>query len=195
MPVLPTTPVCDTADERDTASVTCPPGQTVTAVGFASFGTPAGTCGGFAAGTCNAATSRSVVEAACLNKASCQIPVSNNTFGDPCPFTSKSLAMQVTCGVPSGIVCSGVPEGQSSSLACPAGQVVKAVGFASFGTPTGTCGAFAAGACNAATSKSVIEAACLGKTQCQVPATNARFGDPCPGNFKGLQVQVTCGAP
>jgi Galactose binding lectin domain len=102
--------------------------------------------------------------------------------------------MQVTCAVPSGVVCDAVAWSETANLACPQGQVVKAVGFASYGTPTGTCGAFFTGTCNAATTKSVVEAACLGKAQCQVPATTATFGDPCFGTFKGLEVQVTCGA-
>jgi hypothetical protein len=50
------------------------------------------------------------------------------------------------------------------SLACSdAGSVVSAVSFASYGTPAGACGSWAVGACNAANSTAVVEAACLGK--------------------------------
>lgn len=40
----------------------CAPGQSISAIKFASFGTPTGTCGSFQEGTCHAPNSLSVVE-------------------------------------------------------------------------------------------------------------------------------------
>jgi hypothetical protein len=74
------------------------PGGNFTAVTFASFGTPTGSCStGFAAGTCNAATSAAVVAAACVGRASCSIDVTDATFGDPCNGEVKTFSAQLTC--------------------------------------------------------------------------------------------------
>jgi hypothetical protein len=64
--------------------------------------------------------------------------------------------------------------------------------FASYGTPSGACGAFATGACNASSSVAVVEALCVGRNSCSIPATNATFGDPCNGTAKSLSVAVSC---
>ncbi|WP_159396820.1 CAP domain-containing protein [Sorangium cellulosum] len=90
-------------------------------------------------------------------------------------------------------VCGGAQEGGQASLSCPAGHVISAVEFASYGSrQSGTCGSFRVGSCNAPTSKSVVEAACLGKQSCTVAANNATFGDPCRRSRKQLRVQVAC---
>jgi len=94
-----------------------------------------------------------------------------------------------------GPACAAVDEHQTASLSCPAAQVVKAIAFASYGTPTGTCGAFQTSSCNAATSSSVVSQACLNRASCSVAAENSSFGDPCSGTLKRLYVQATCGAP
>ena len=70
---------------------------------FASFGTPTGSCGSFAAGSCNAASSQAVVEALCLGRSSCSVPANNGAFTDPCDKTTKSLSVQVTCTVGGGM--------------------------------------------------------------------------------------------
>jgi len=88
--------------------------------------------------------------------------------------------------------CAAVDEGQTLSLACPAGRTILSIAFASYGTPTGSCGSFAQSACHASTSSSVVGTACIGKNSCTVPATNATFGDPCVGTFKRLWVQASC---
>ena len=67
--------------------------------------------------------------------------------------------------------------------------------FASFGSPTGSCNSHLSvdAACNAASSRAVIEKACVGKTNCSVAATVAAFGgDPCPGTNKKLAARVRC---
>ncbi len=90
-------------------------------------------------------------------------------------------------------VCGNAAEEASASLTCPAGSTITSIDFASFGTSTGECGSFAASECNAAESKAVVEAACLGRSSCSVEATNATFGgDPCSFTVKYLNVQAAC---
>ncbi|MCH9755811.1 MAG: hypothetical protein K0U37_01295 [Gammaproteobacteria bacterium] len=93
---------------------------------------------------------------------------------------------------PSQIVCDTANEGGQVSITCPNPTTVQSIEFASYGTPTGSCGNFALGACHAATSVAVVEAACLGQTSCTVNASNGLFGDPCSGTPKRLYVEVTC---
>ena len=79
------------------------------------------------------------------------------------------------------------------TLACTdAGATIAAISFASYGTPTGTCGGFAPGACNAANSTSVVSAACVGRGSCAVFPNTTTFGDPCFGTPKVLDVQAVC---
>jgi hypothetical protein len=79
------------------------------------------------------------------------------------------------------------------SIACQdSSQTITAVQFASYGTPSGSCGKWSVGACNAANSTSVVTAACVGKSSCVVYPNTTTFGDPCFGTAKVLSVQLTC---
>ncbi|WP_437308992.1 CAP domain-containing protein [Sorangium sp. So ce388] len=92
-----------------------------------------------------------------------------------------------------GSVCDTAAEGADVTLSCPAGEVITAIEFASYGRPRGTCGGFrTTTTCNASTSKSVVERACVGQSSCTVLANNATFGDPCRGTTKRLYVQAAC---
>ena len=96
------TQLCIMTDEYNTASVSCPAGQIIENVAFASYGFPSGTCGAvdnaFSLGSCNASTSQRVVEEACVGKQSCTIDVNNTTFGgDPCAGTVKRLYAFLRC--------------------------------------------------------------------------------------------------
>ena len=93
---------------------------------------------------------------------------------------------------PGELICGSVGEGFNMPLTCPAGTRVTSVEFASYGLPSGSCGAFFQGGCHAPTSQSAVEASCLGQASCVVPATNTTFGDPCGGIGKRLFVQATC---
>lgn len=81
----------------------------------------------------------------------------------------------------------------------PTGGVISSIDFASFGRPTGVCGAFARNpACHAPSSVDVVSAACLGQAACtlQTGAQPSPYGpDPCFGQTKWLAVQVTCSNP
>ena len=81
-------------------------------------------------------------------------------------------------------------------LTAPAGTVFTTVNFASYGSPTGTCGSFYIGSCHAATSQSVVEAYLLGKGgTINIPPSNGTFGDPCVGTLKQLYISVNYTEP
>lgn len=76
--------------------------------------------------------------------------------------------------------CGFVDENNVLELSCDDGSAITGVSFASFGTPTGTCpGSLAVGACNAATSRAIVEGLCVGKRTCSIEASDKVFGDPC----------------
>lgn len=95
---------------------------------------------------------------------------------------------------PSGSTCGTAAENSNLTLSCPPGHVVDSIVFASFGTATGNCtDGFSASSCNAPASTSVMQAACVGKQQCSVAATNGVFGgDPCINVVKHLSAQAAC---
>ena len=70
------------APENSPYTFSCPAGGVFTGVTFASFGTPSGSCASFAKGSCDAANSTSIVEAACVGKSSCTVLVSTTVFGE-----------------------------------------------------------------------------------------------------------------
>uniref|UniRef100_A0A2N9IHC9 Beta-galactosidase n=1 Tax=Fagus sylvatica TaxID=28930 RepID=A0A2N9IHC9_FAGSY len=75
-------------------------------------------------------------------------------------------------------------------LRCAAGQSISTIKFASFGTPSGTCGSFQKGTCHAPNS---VEVKCIGQESCLVNISNTDFGkDPCPAMLKRLSVEATC---
>ena len=90
------------------------------------------------------------------------------------------------------VVCASADENTTLSLTCPAGQKISAIDFASYGTPSGSCGSFSISSCNATVSTMDVGSACLGFNACSIAATNGTFGDPCVGTFKRLFVQARC---
>jgi hypothetical protein len=196
-PATAQAPVCGSVAEGASLSLGCPSGQIVSAVAFASYGTPAGSCGGTpTAGTCHAPGSIVAVRSACVGRPICSVQASNGVFTDPCPGTLKRLTAQLSCGYstagPPGR-CGAAADRGFLSLACPAGQVVTGVTFASYGTPEGGCGGYTRGACHAARSSEVVASQCLGRGTCRIATGNFLFGDPCPGIHKRLYTEVACG--
>jgi hypothetical protein len=88
--------ICATADENGNLVLTAPSGALITAINFASYGTPNGTCGSFTLGACNATGSKTVVEGYALGRNTATIPANNTVFGDPCVGTYKRLYVQAT---------------------------------------------------------------------------------------------------
>ena len=94
-----------------------------------------------------------------------------------------------------GILCQTPSEGSNAVLTAPAGSYFSTVDFASYGTPTGSCGAFVKGTCHSANSQAVSENYLLGNSSATIPATNAVFTDPCGGTVKRLYVQAVYNTP
>jgi Galactose binding lectin domain len=97
-----------------------------------------------------------------------------------------SIAWDVANTVPCE---ANVPENTQVTLSCTgASNVINNITFASFGTPTGTCGNFAVGSCNAANTTSAIAALCVGQSSCTFDSATTFFGDPCYDTVKILYV-------
>lgn len=76
----------------------CPEGSQISSIKFASFGSPQGSCGAFQKGSCHGIQSSSIVEKECVGQKFCSVMLSVEKFGeDPCPGTSKSLAVEALC--------------------------------------------------------------------------------------------------
>ncbi|MDP4868897.1 MAG: gliding motility-associated C-terminal domain-containing protein, partial [Crocinitomicaceae bacterium] len=86
------------ASEGQTLLLTAPAGKVITSVEFASFGTPTGTVGNYAIGSCHATNSASIVSAAALGQTSLTIAATTAVFGNPCVGTSKILAIKLGVG-------------------------------------------------------------------------------------------------
>ena len=82
--------------------------------------------------------------------------------------------------------CGTAPENSVVVLACPANppSVIASLDSAFYGTPSGACGAYAAGACNQVGVAAAATAACVGQRNCTLLASNGIFGDPCSGTVK-----------
>jgi hypothetical protein len=76
----------------------CNPGQAISSIKFASFGTPLGTCGSYEQGACHSSASYDILEKKCIGKPRCIVTVSNSNFGhDPCPNVLKRLSVEAVC--------------------------------------------------------------------------------------------------
>ncbi|KAL2322684.1 hypothetical protein Fmac_027063 [Flemingia macrophylla] len=90
-------------------------------------------------------------------------------------------------------VCALVYEGALLELSCQGGQVISQIQFASFGNPKGKCGSFEQGSWEAIDSRSVIEAACIGRSSCEFLVTKEAFSVAGANNGPArLAVQATC---
>jgi len=200
----PSAVVCGTVVEDQVLQLSAPTGQNFTAVEFASYGTPTGSCDDLVVGSCHAGSSVAVVEALALGQTSVSIAASNSNFGDPCFGTVKRLSVRLRCGpiivdtvsvdTTNRVVCGAVHDYEVLQLNAPAGQMFTAVEFASYGTPFGACSDWAIGSCHAESSLAVVEAAALGQTSVSISADPATFfEDPCVGTLKTLAVRLRYG--
>merc|ERR1712086_25190 len=107
-----------------------------------------------------------------------------------------TYTMQWAIGSTQETTCGIMSEGQAINLACPNSQI-SAVSFASYGTPTGSCGtSLQKSKCNADIT-SYVQKECAGKSSCSVTCGNGECGsdkvsDPCYGTPKHIAVEVTC---
>ncbi|WMV16098.1 hypothetical protein MTR67_009483 [Solanum verrucosum] len=105
-----------------------------------------------------------------------------------CAHVSESDPPPVDTWKPNKDLTSQEP---SLQLNCDQGWTIAAVNFASFGTPTGDCGAFIKGSCHLDV-LSIVHQGCVGNSGCSIPITMAKLGDPCPGVPKSLAVEAFC---
>ncbi|XP_022949187.1 beta-galactosidase 1-like [Cucurbita moschata] len=83
---------------RPKAHLSCGPGQKISSVKFASFGTPQGECGSFREGICHAHRSYDAFQRTCVGQNFCAVTVAPEMFGgDPCPNVMKKLSVEVVC--------------------------------------------------------------------------------------------------
>ncbi|XP_077212588.1 beta-galactosidase-like isoform X1 [Tasmannia lanceolata] len=88
---------------RPKAHLSCAPGQKISSIKFASFGTPQGVCGNFWEGSCHAHKSYDAFEKEnllqnCIGQEWCSVTVAAEVFGgDPCPNTMKKLSVEAIC--------------------------------------------------------------------------------------------------
>ncbi|CAF1180889.1 unnamed protein product [Rotaria sordida] len=82
---------CGNVGENFSISLSCEQnGGVISKVDFASYGTSSGACGQMKQGTCHAANSSEIVQRVCIGQKTCNVPATNNLFGDPCKFYSQS---------------------------------------------------------------------------------------------------------
>ena len=97
-----------------------------------------------------------------------------------------------------GAAVCGRAAGPSSPLGtavldCGVGLIAN-ITFASYGTPTGSCGAFKQSSCASTSALGVVQSLCLGRSFCRVPLSSLDSPDPCPGTkAKKLLMQALCG--
>jgi hypothetical protein len=102
-----------------------------------------------------------------------------------CSGNSTTLLARQT-----GTVCVTADEGSILNIQAPAGAKFTALVFASYGTPTGTCGNFVKSSCHAANSETFVSSQLLGNSQASIFASPSNFGDPCFGLAKKLYVEA-----
>ncbi|OMO66280.1 hypothetical protein COLO4_30655 [Corchorus olitorius] len=83
---------------RPKVHLECDAGQKISAVKFASFGTPQGVCGSYREGSCHAHHSYDAFNRLCVGQNFCSVTVAPEMFGgDPCPSVMKKLSVEVVC--------------------------------------------------------------------------------------------------
>jgi hypothetical protein len=97
---------------------------------------------------------------------------------------------------PGSTLCSTVNDGASASLSCPAGQVIREVRQALYGTPDGSCEVgWTPSSCNAEGVDARVRERCIGKASCTFSAPHLEFGDPCGGTAKKFVAKAICATP
>jgi hypothetical protein len=122
-----------------------------------------------------------------------------------CPFCPQYLEfryVELVTVVPAQCALSTPADYTSQlTLSCPSSDVITAVEFASWGTPSGQCtgsgaqNSFAVNnSCEYPNSVAVVRDLCVGKTACAFVPNDTLFGgvDPCDKVEKWLAVAVLC---
>jgi len=95
-------------------------GGVITAIEFASWGTPTSMCGHMATYRCHAGNSKDVVSKLCLGKASCSIPADGSQFENVCENQKRWLTVQVRCSLPTSTTAQvSLPPSATGTLRLP----------------------------------------------------------------------------
>ncbi|KAJ8049164.1 L-rhamnose-binding lectin CSL3 [Holothuria leucospilota] len=150
---------------------------------------------------CLAGESKNKVSNMCHGQRECSVMASNAVFGDPCPGTFKYMRVNYTCVPNDRFVYSC--EGQVLHISCSTDATIYITdalyGYDwDDGEPRIKCTKSdklilkGGEQCLAGESKNKVSNMCHGQRECSVMASNAVFGDPCPGTFKYMRVNYTC---
>ncbi|KAL9950501.1 hypothetical protein ACROYT_G043008 [Oculina patagonica] len=177
-------------------SINC--GSMVINIVSASYGrTQHGVCGNGGSTYCHAGVSWRIARQECQGQPKCTLHAKNSVFGDPCHGTVKYLEVTYKCVHKTTLCGEGlllrVCENHSHAIHCHTGTIN--IISANYGRLDGghICpGAIYTTNCGAAWSFSKVKNDCQGKRHCYLQATNSRFGDPCWGTLKYLEVRYKC---
>eukprot|EP00753_Platysulcus_tardus_P014195 PLAT4196.1.p1 GENE.PLAT4196.1~~PLAT4196.1.p1 ORF type:complete len:675 (+),score=404.96 PLAT4196.1:31-2025(+) len=187
-----TAPLC--ADAAEEITLSCPSDElgtyTITSIN-GLYGDIKGSCAGddLATTACHGNIAK-FATATCVGHDSCTLAASVDLHGEPCTGVAKTVAATATCAAHT--YCVSMDEGGVAKLTCPPAQRVREVTFASYGTPTGSCGNFAAGSCHADSSLAHAKESCDGQKDCAIDVNNGVFGEPCAGTAKSFAAHYTC---
>ncbi|KAG2324787.1 hypothetical protein Bca52824_007515 [Brassica carinata] len=90
--------VCANVYEKNLIELSCDR-KPISAIKFASFGNPDGSCGSFGKGTCESSNNTvDILTQECVGKEKCSIDVSTEKFGAPdCSGAARRLAVEAIC--------------------------------------------------------------------------------------------------
>ena len=114
------------------------------------------------------------------------------------PFSNDSAVMVLDAGNPYsfpndlsyGTVCGTSLPANTFTITAPNNGIFDKILFASYGTPTGTCGNFGIGGCHASNTVTKLAPLLLGQNTLTMSygTQDGLFGDPCMGVNKSLYV-------
>ena len=108
-----------------------------------------------------------------------------------CDVLNRQVSYRCIQAKPNALQKVRVCEGQQASIDCPKRSKIS-IEYANYGRMKGphVCGLFAFDTkCVAENSMDKVKEDCNNKDRCQLEATNAKFGDPCFGTQKYLEVR------
>jgi hypothetical protein len=133
----------------------------------------------------------------------CQ-PSGPTNCDDGYPFTLDSCDKTAGCVHTAGPslkvtqVCTSAAEGSPLTVSCPAGGYIANIAFAAYGSATGQCPTFTAGACDAVGEAAYLTGQCLGKSTCATTGWQtlnknwSATNDPCAGATKSIKAVFEC---
>ncbi|XP_052105158.1 LDL receptor repeat-containing protein egg-1-like [Mytilus californianus] len=135
---------------------------------------------------------KSAVTQKCFRRQSCELEAKSSTFGNECTNTANYLNVTYRCkDYPTKLV---LCQNYEAKLICPQNQDIYITkGF--FGRSNKvTCfvGNVGNTKCSASGVEEKLRTLCDGKRECSLSADNNKFGNPCPGFTKYLELQYKC---